>query len=115
MSVSRWIIPTGGVVLLLVVAGTGHVPAAPDTSACQARVIASEGTPPPGAPQLDPRALCGALDRAVKEADCMGGAMPMGDRVNARTLCLDVQRAGCGNQGRDCSRIPDDVTYYTRP
>jgi len=108
------LIAAAGVVLLAVVGSTGHIPGAPAAEpGCQARVVASEGAPPPGTPTLDPQKLCDALDQAVKTAECMGD-QPDADRVNARELCLEVQRRGCGNAGRDCTLIPADQTYYTR-
>lgn len=118
----------GVLALLWVVGSTGHVPGTPvtppaatapqDTTdpadpGCHAEVIATDGTPPPGTPHLDPAKACDALEQAEKEADCMGGDMPTGDVVNARQLCLAVQRKGCGNQGRDCNTVPEDQAYYT--
>lgn len=55
-----------GLVLLIMVGNTGHVPGAaeapPDTDDCQVSVI-EEGTP-----RLDPQKLCDALKRAEQEA-----------------------------------------------
>lgn len=60
-----------GVALLVAVGASGHIPGSappPNTSDCQAQVIATDGTPPPGTPQLDPQKLCDALKRAEQEA-----------------------------------------------
>lgn len=59
-----------GVALLVVVGASGHIPgsAPPDTSDCQVHAVATDGTPPPGTPQLDPQKLCDALKRAEQEA-----------------------------------------------
>lgn len=68
---SRAVLTALGVVLLVVVGASGHVPGStppPDTSDCHATVIATDGTPPPGTPQLDPQKLCEALKRAEQEA-----------------------------------------------
>lgn len=116
MKAGKWIVGAAGVVLICVVGSTQHVPGAPAQAQpvdCQAQVVATDGTPPPGVPRLDPQALCDAADQAVKTAECMGD-QPDADRVNARELCLEIQRRGCGNDGRDCGRIPADQTYFTR-
>ena len=97
-----------------------HVPLhAPESAAsssgsdCQATVIATDGTPPPGTPTLDPQRLCNALQDAEATADCMGDYQPPNpDRVNAREFCVEVQRRGCGTPGQDCDEIPADQTYY---
>lgn len=60
-----------GVALLIAVGATGHIPGSttpPDTSDCQVHVVATDGSPPPGTPQLDPQKLCDALKRAEQEA-----------------------------------------------
>lgn len=80
---------------------------------CQAKVIATDGTPTTGTPRIDPQQLCNALEEAERESDCMGNSVPQGNSVNAREECLDIQRHGCGTPGQDCNRIPDDQTYYT--
>lgn len=117
----------GALALLWVVGSTGHIPGTPVTPpaatapqgttepadpGCQATQVASDGTPPPGTPRLDPQKLCDALDHAEHEAACMGDYQPP-DPVNARQFCLDVQHRGCGDPARDCGQIPADQTYYT--
>jgi hypothetical protein len=58
-----------GIVLLVMTGASGHVLGTPpNTGDCQVSVIAEEGTPPPGTPQLDPQKLCDALKRAEQEA-----------------------------------------------
>lgn len=60
-----------GIALLVAVGASGHIPgstAPPPGDACQVHVIATDGTPPPGTPQLDPQKLCDALKRAEQEA-----------------------------------------------
>lgn len=58
-----------GIALLIMTGASGHVLGTPpDTDDCQVSVIAEEGTPPPGTPQLDPQKLCDALKRAEQEA-----------------------------------------------
>lgn len=60
-----------GIALLVTVGASGHIPgstAPPPSNDCQATVVATEGTPPPGTPQLDPQKLCDALKRAEQEA-----------------------------------------------
>lgn len=59
------------------------------------------------------RRMCGAMASAEAQAACLGDWQPP-DPVNARQFCLEVQRRGCGDPGRDCMQIPADQTYYTR-
>jgi hypothetical protein len=56
----------------------------------------------------------GVTQQAEQEAACLGDWHPPGDdRVNARQMCLELQRRGCGSPQQDCDRIPADQTYYT--
>jgi len=85
-----------------------------DDNDCHAEVVATDGTPPPGTPTIDPARLCGALEQAENEAACMGDWQPPDpDRVNARELCLEIQRHGCGDPARRCDDVPSEQEYYT--
>jgi hypothetical protein len=72
-----------------------------------AAVATEEGTP-----QIDPQVLADAADQTEKDAACMGDYNPPSP-VNARDLCLEMHRRGCGDPRRDCTLIPADQTYYT--
>jgi hypothetical protein len=110
------------VVILSVVLGNNHDKPSVSSSQsaitapgndCQATLIDSDGTPPPGTPTIDPQRLCNALEQAENEAACLDDWQPPNaDRVNAREFCLEVHRRGCGDPQQDCDRIPSDQTYY---
>lgn len=87
---------------------------APAGNDCQTTLIDSDGAPPPGTPTIDPGRLCNALKQAEDEAACLASWQPPdADRVNARELCLEIHRRGCGDPQQDCDDIPIDQTYYT--
>ena len=134
MTIRAWLVTAAGVALLVAVGHTGHIPGTPPTAAtppavtaptvandagadggdCHAEVVDTDGAPPPGTPRLDPGKLCDALETATQEAACMGGWTPPDPtQVNAREMCLEVKRRGCGDPNRDCQAIPADQTYYT--
>lgn len=109
----------GAVVLVMVVGSTGHIPGVPATDSnasvgndCQATIVATDGTPPPGAPQLDPQKLCDALGQAEKDVACVGDWSPP-DPINARQFCIELHQRDCGDPQQNCNSIPADQTYYT--
>lgn len=55
--------------------------------------------------------LCGAVADAEAQAACLGDWQPPNPEP-ARAFCLEVQRHGCGEQGRDCMQIPADQVYF---
>lgn len=94
-------------------ASSSQSASAPAGNDCQATLIDSDGTPPPGTPTINPGRLCNALQQAEDEAACLGGWQPPNaDRVNTRELCLEIHRRGCGDPQQDCNDISADQTYY---
>ena len=102
-----------GVVAILTHMQTSATSGTSAQPGCQATVVATEGSPPPGTPTLDPQRLCDALGQAQATADCMADWQPPNPaRVNVRELCVETQRRGCGTPGQDCNTIPVDQEYY---